>query len=87
MVGGNKGCVLKARVNIKYSIRNVNGFHLYTNKGSRRCNVRNRNLPKSHYLITKTQKITHIQLLRNYPLGITTIVQLLCNYPLKNAMY
>jgi len=31
---------------------------------------------KSHYLTTKTQKTTHIQLLCNYPLGITTSVQL-----------
>jgi hypothetical protein len=33
-------------------------------------------LLKSHYLATKTQKKTHIQLLCNYPLGITTNVQL-----------
>ncbi len=31
---------------------------------------------KPHYLATKTQKTTHIQLLCNYFLGITTIVQL-----------
>jgi hypothetical protein len=31
---------------------------------------------KPHYPTTKTQKITHIQLLYNYPLSITTIVQL-----------
>jgi hypothetical protein len=28
--------------------------------------------PKPHYPETKIQKITHIQLLCNYPLGITT---------------
>jgi hypothetical protein len=33
-------------------------------------------LLKPHYPATKTQKTTHIQLLCNYPLGITTIVQL-----------
>jgi hypothetical protein len=33
-------------------------------------------LSKPHYLVTKTQKIICIQLLCNYPLGITTIVQL-----------
>ncbi len=31
---------------------------------------------KSHYPIIKTQKITHIQVLCNYLLGITTSVQL-----------
>jgi hypothetical protein len=31
---------------------------------------------KPHYLITKTQKMIHIQLYCNYPLGITTNVQL-----------
>jgi hypothetical protein len=31
---------------------------------------------KPHYPATKTQKTIHIQLLCNYPLGITTIVQL-----------
>jgi hypothetical protein len=33
-------------------------------------------LPKPHYLTTKTQKTTYIQLSCNYLLGITTIVQL-----------
>jgi hypothetical protein len=40
-------------------------------------------LPKPHYFATKTQKIVHIQLLCNYPLGL----QLLCNYPFRNAVY
>jgi len=31
---------------------------------------------KPHYLATKTPKITHMQLLYNYPL----VLQLLCNY-------
>jgi hypothetical protein len=31
---------------------------------------------KPHYPIIKIQKTTHIQLLCNYPLGITTSVQL-----------
>jgi hypothetical protein len=31
---------------------------------------------KPHYPTTQTQKITHIESLCNYPLGITTIVQL-----------
>jgi hypothetical protein len=31
---------------------------------------------KPHYPTTKTKKKTHIQLLYNSPLGITTIVQL-----------
>jgi hypothetical protein len=31
---------------------------------------------ETHYFATKTQKTTHIQLLCNYPLGITTIIQL-----------
>ncbi len=39
---------------------------------------------KPHYLTTKIQKTTHIQLLCNYPLNITTITQLLicthCTY-------
>jgi hypothetical protein len=33
-------------------------------------------LSKSHYPSTKIQKTNHIQLLCNYPLGVTTIVQL-----------
>jgi hypothetical protein len=33
-------------------------------------------LSKPHYPTTKTQKTTHIQLLYNYPLGITTTMQL-----------
>jgi hypothetical protein len=33
-------------------------------------------LLKPHYIATKTLKTCHIQLLCNYPLGITTIVQL-----------
>jgi hypothetical protein len=33
-------------------------------------------LPKPHYPAIKIQKTTHIQLLCNYPLDITTIVQL-----------
>ncbi len=33
-------------------------------------------LLKPHYPITKTQKTTHIQLFYNYPLGITTTMQL-----------
>jgi hypothetical protein len=33
-------------------------------------------LSKSHYLTTKTLKITHIQLLCNYPLSITITMQL-----------
>jgi hypothetical protein len=37
---------------------------------------------KPHYSITKVQITTHIQLLCNYPLGITTI--LFCNYSLGN---
>jgi hypothetical protein len=36
----------------------------------------NLHLLKPHNLATKVQKIIYIQLLCNYPLGITTIVQL-----------
>jgi hypothetical protein len=40
-------------------------------------------LPKPHYPTTKSQKTTHIQLLCNYLMGITTIVQL----SFRNTMY
>jgi hypothetical protein len=40
------------------------------------CHYEKLHLLKPHYLATKIQKTTHIQLLCNYPLGITTIVQL-----------
>jgi hypothetical protein len=33
-------------------------------------------LLKPHYLATKIQKKTYIQILYNYPLGITTTIQL-----------
>jgi len=38
---------------------------------------------KPHYLATKAQKTTHIQLLCNYLLGI----QLMCNYLPRNMVY
>jgi hypothetical protein len=40
------------------------------------CHYKKSRMLKPYYPTPKTQKTTHIQLLCNYPLGITTTMQL-----------
>ncbi len=55
-------------------------FELEEMYGNICCNYEKSHPSKPHHPTTKAQKTTHIQLLCNYPLDITTIVQL---YPWK----
>jgi len=60
------------------TLHHSNEIKISTMQNMHLVSIHNENLHSSklHNLAIKTQKTTHIQLLCNYPLGITTSVQL-----------